>query len=512
MSKQHTIRLSLTKDYAKSWKIWEGLREIVQNWFDGLLSTIDHISQELASSGQHSPKLGGPVISRDDSPLGLVFRAHVYCTDGEGERKVALGRIILDKVKSSLHLINSSTELARKVLLLGYSDKSERKEVIGQFGEGLKVGALALVREGRQLVMETQRDRWMFCMERDPVFEEQVLTVQVSQRSGEGEVDIDTSLLKLSPEDTCLTLYPLLKAEWKRFCARFLFLETLPPEECIKSEAGWLLMGDRFSGQLYVRQIWVADMTEAAGGMLAGVNLHRLRLDRDRRSVLHQSELDHTVSAMWAVALEMHPQLIPVYLGLLVEKGDNCCDTRHAGFYFDNRETARSLAREFLKRYGEQAYPLSSSGAPLSELKLEIGQNIVLCNNMLVDLLMRSGMFLSRQDYLRSQAVPGLVLLEDSVPLESLSEEELAVLRHAVEAVRTVYPQFSMGSVQVTQQPADRIAITIEKFLEIPRWMLDPIAVCQNFNTQVSQAPHFFAHGFLASSIFSTMKQDAGEF
>ena len=33
--------------------------------------------------------------------------------------------------------------------------------------------------------METQKDKWSFCMERDPVFEEQVLTIQVGQRDAD---------------------------------------------------------------------------------------------------------------------------------------------------------------------------------------------------------------------------------------------------------------------------------------------------------------------------------------
>ena len=503
MHNEHTIRLSLTQDYAKSWKIWEGLREIVQNWYDGLLSTIDHIS---ASLGQQTPLLEGPFISQTESDLRVEFSASARWTEEQ-----LLGRIVFDKENNSLHLINSSTELARKVLLLGYSAKSDRREVIGQFGEGLKVGALALVREGRQLIMETQKDKWEFCMERDPVFEEQVLTIQVTQRNAVGVEDIDTSPLQLSPTDTCLTLYPLLLKEWRKFSQRFLFLETLFPADFVKSEAGWLLLSPRFSGQLYVRQIWVSDMSKAAGGMLAGVNLHRLQLDRDRRSVLQQSELDHTVSAMWAGALETRPELTSVYLGLLVERGDNCCDTRHAGFYFDNRQTAKSLAVEFFKRYGEEAYPLGSSGAPLSELKLEIGQNIVLCNNMLVDLLMRSGMFLCREEYLKTQTNPGPRLLDDRVPLDSLSADEMSVLRHAVQVVRVAYPSFSLGHVLVTLQPSDRICITVEKLIEIPRWMLDTGTVCYKFNTASAAAP-FFAHGFLANSIFFTIKQDASKF
>ena len=50
-------------------------------------------------------------------------------------------------------------------------------------GEGLKVGALALLRSGREVAMLTSHDSWRFQLARDPMFEENVLTVYVSGTS-----------------------------------------------------------------------------------------------------------------------------------------------------------------------------------------------------------------------------------------------------------------------------------------------------------------------------------------
>ena len=55
-----------------------------------------------------------------------------------------------------------------------------RREVIGQFGEGLKVGTLALVREGRSVTLETGQEHWLFELVQDPNFGEKVLTVLVT--------------------------------------------------------------------------------------------------------------------------------------------------------------------------------------------------------------------------------------------------------------------------------------------------------------------------------------------
>ena len=40
------IQLSITKNYARSWETWEGVREMVQNWHDGLFSSSSRIMKD----------------------------------------------------------------------------------------------------------------------------------------------------------------------------------------------------------------------------------------------------------------------------------------------------------------------------------------------------------------------------------------------------------------------------------------------------------------------------------
>lgn len=40
------IQLSITKNYAGHWETWEGVREMVQNWHDGLYSTASSMSKD----------------------------------------------------------------------------------------------------------------------------------------------------------------------------------------------------------------------------------------------------------------------------------------------------------------------------------------------------------------------------------------------------------------------------------------------------------------------------------
>ena len=40
------IQLSITTNYAGHWNTWEGVREMVQNWHDGLFSGSPNITKE----------------------------------------------------------------------------------------------------------------------------------------------------------------------------------------------------------------------------------------------------------------------------------------------------------------------------------------------------------------------------------------------------------------------------------------------------------------------------------
>lgn len=48
------IHLTITSAYAQSWGTWEGVREFVQNWYDGVLDSYETMS----------PPLEGPVVKK----------------------------------------------------------------------------------------------------------------------------------------------------------------------------------------------------------------------------------------------------------------------------------------------------------------------------------------------------------------------------------------------------------------------------------------------------------------
>ena len=64
------ISLSLTAQYAPSWKTWEGVRELVQNWHDGVFASLEKM--EIAPSAKS--KVAFLSCKENDPPL-QVYKA-----------------------------------------------------------------------------------------------------------------------------------------------------------------------------------------------------------------------------------------------------------------------------------------------------------------------------------------------------------------------------------------------------------------------------------------------------
>ena len=49
----HRVNLSIQESYSPSWQLWEGVREMVGNWYDGLLETRESFRKTI----YNAPKL-----------------------------------------------------------------------------------------------------------------------------------------------------------------------------------------------------------------------------------------------------------------------------------------------------------------------------------------------------------------------------------------------------------------------------------------------------------------------
>ena len=376
-----SIALSLTEDYAPTWGCWEGVRELVQNWHDGCLCGGE-------ARAQFEEWQAGGLVRRYEGVVGGV----------------SVGSAIYDAERQELTLVNRNVALARRVLLLGSSKKAAVSESIGQFGEGLKVGALALLRDGRSVAMSTRDEHWAFVRKLDPAFGVRVLTVEISARDVHaaevaGMKSAPSAQVELGEADTCTVVGPISPAEWAAFARRFLFLS--PAAESFRCELGELLLDDSLGGQLYVKGVWIASLREE--GLGSGVDLRHLRLDRDRRAVVHTSDLESQAAAMWVRAIDARPQLA-ARVFTLMQAASPASDVRRVAEFLslaDRPTAAGALAGEFYRLMGDGAVPISHSGldggdvtalgCSLSELERRLRRRIVLVSPTLLDVLRSCG-------------------------------------------------------------------------------------------------------------------------
>ena len=281
------IEVSITKDYCPTWGIWEGIRELVQNWLD-----------------QRDRNRDGP------------------------EDTIAHGG-------TTLTLTNWGCSLSPAALgLLGHSDKGENDR--GQWGEGLKVGCLALVRAGHGVTIDSGADRWTAVLEESATFGEPVLAFTRVPHSGPGGVHV--------------TVHGVSASQWGEYLARFLELRSGGLRAHPVPGSGQVLLDEEERGRVYYKGILV----EEHGDQLAhGYNFTRgLRLDRDRCAV-NSFDLKWHTSQMEAALLQDDVVTGAEALERLEAGGT---DTTYVCSFL-GPDASEKVAEAFVEKYGDNAIP-----------------------------------------------------------------------------------------------------------------------------------------------------------
>jgi len=228
------IALSVSSDYLPNWGAYEGLRELVQNYID----------------------------SQDDCGVkgSISYEGGSYT-----------GKVILTNY--------GAKPLTREALLFGVTSKANRTDQRGQFGEGMKVGTLALVRDNRKVTIRTQSENWTASLQTSTEF------------GGRKVLTFTTHKRQTVTDDVSVEIYPVYKEEWDKISQSFMFMqENVQGEE---NRFGKVLTGDTFRNKIFAKGIFVKDME----GMKWGYDLSELTLNRDR-SMIDEWDVRHTIVSL----------------------------------------------------------------------------------------------------------------------------------------------------------------------------------------------------------------------
>lgn len=289
------LELTIKVTYLPEWGKWEGVRELIQNARDEEVRT------------------GIPMVVRHTG--------------------------------KTLRLFNEKSALRHRDLLFGQTDKADRSDFAGKFGEGLKLGTLALIRGGFDVKIRTGTEIWTPAIEHSQQFGEQVLVFNIRRSSKDiGGTQVDVG--------------GLTAMDWTRMREKFLFLASLGSDEAIDVPGqGKIITAARFKGKLFVKGIFVQDGED----YLYGYDFESADVDRDRK-LIDPWDLKWKTAAMWRqiVSGASGRQFVGDFYNALVEDSPDVKSLQEYGAKQLPEEIVDELKSRFEAVHGDLAVPVTS--------------------------------------------------------------------------------------------------------------------------------------------------------
>lgn len=287
------LELSIKTDYLPKWGAYEGIRELVQNGQDAKVEF--------------------------NATFEVRYRKET-CT---------------------LVIENEGCTLPHEALLFGHTTKTDRADLIGKFGEGLKLGVLALVRAGHAVKIRSGSEVWLPKIERSEKFDADVLVFNI-EKGREPKNRVQVEIANVS------------EADWDKFEDHFLFLGKIKKDDSIKTASGTLLLGERFASRIYVKGIFVQTTEHKFG-----YDLRNADVDRDRKMV-DVFDLNYRTSAIWREAMVTRPDLIKSFIDLLESEAADVSGVNDYNNQLLSAPVKEAVAKRFAERHGDDAIPVST--------------------------------------------------------------------------------------------------------------------------------------------------------
>lgn len=230
------LETSLSESYQTGWTTQDALREIISNAID---------AQE-----------------RDGHVMQMTFK------DGK------------------LTVISQGAKVPTSALLMGVSESRKFDNAIGEFGEGLPMALLTLVRWGHDVSIVNDDEKWEALLHHSEVYGENILAVKTRQlRKSHGLFKVEVSGI----------------SNYYYGEARNLFLqyhEEYDPSQCIGDGKSGILLQPAMKGMVFNKGVFVMKHPE----LMFGYNLHTT-LNRDR-SIIDTWKLREVIDLLMTRTVE----------------------------------------------------------------------------------------------------------------------------------------------------------------------------------------------------------------
>lgn len=283
----------------------------------------------------------------DDDRWGVAAGLREFLQNGrDAEIEQNAPLTVTHNARSNKLIIeNEGAVLTRDALLLGRSSKRDRQDVLaGKWGEGLKLGALALVRSGRTVTIRNGGEVWTPAIEKSEKFAgRDVLVFDVATgRQEQNRVRVEISDISV--------------ADWNILQDCFMFLQRdRDAAAVVKVEAGALLLDPKLKGAVFVKGIKVQQNVQLA----YGYDLTTASIDRDRR-VIDQWDLNARIRDIWFAACVARADLISKFADMLDTGAADIEGIERWNTYAIPDAARAAVVERFKERHGAAAVPVGT--------------------------------------------------------------------------------------------------------------------------------------------------------
>lgn len=239
-----------------------------------------------------------------------------------------------------LIIFNRNATISKSSILLGSTTKSGDVAQRGQYGEGYKVGSLALVRSGKPVTVTTGNEKWKCLIQTSDRFEAEVLSFHISKTKDKAD-KLSFIIDNVTPE------------EWKGMEMMFLPIYSPDPKTIFKTPDGSVLRDKKLKGRIYCGGIFVNEQKDLEYGYDFNTNV--LQLNRDR-NMTNSFDVEWNTSKMWAfLSMGKNGKLFSTHDMLK----RNAPDVKYMSNFSDYSVTGK-IVDQFIKENNEKSYPVTS--------------------------------------------------------------------------------------------------------------------------------------------------------
>ncbi|KAF4768593.1 hypothetical protein HAV15_002962 [Penicillium sp. str.  len=315
LERQMSVTLAISPSYVQNWDPPAAFRELYQNWKDAIL---EHFELDRLDFQPYYEDKGGCVSIIVPDPK----ERH--------QRRRALGYIKYEKKAGRVTLANSCAQIQPEALQLGHTSKQGKSNLAGCHGEGLKLAALVMSRNGYKVKIATSNCHWRFSLQGQSGSRFCCVICPSKKADAGSQTDATDDMARLRSRierDVTIEIgtmrdrnaQPVPLDVFMKWMETTMDIRGLSyPSHIIETEDGDLILDQRFQGKVYLKGTLLPVSVSRSRTFKFGYNFAKGQFGRDRQSLLDKHEEADIVRRIWESAIRMHQSvMLPIYINLL---------------------------------------------------------------------------------------------------------------------------------------------------------------------------------------------------